>query len=514
MDKKIRPLLFAFLAFSITSCTLPLLPDNTNNGTKINNIRNPIGNSENEFSVKTVTVSYLKRKLSDFITNDKGAKLVKEINYGRFKHILSLSTALTDDPLTLQTVLDYPEVQHRIEIDPGFAAYLNSLIPDSNPTEQLGRIAFVTYRNGGGGGFQDIYVMNADGSNPVNITALSSDPALAPENGLKISPDKTKIFFMSVKDGLYKGFIINTDGSGLKDLGEISFGNLAEWSPDSTRVAFLSSRNGEFHPNIYIANASDGITFKLMNDPNLSVQDYLHWSPNSTKIAFKRVFQGKYLLYVVDALEGSVPIDLTTGLVNIEYAENAQWSPDGTKLAFESYVSVPGTGLMGEISVINASGGSASVNLTNDNLDDYSPTWSPDGTKIAYDSYGDYNGTGNENGDICIISPNGAGKANLTNSTTENSNPVWSPDSSKIAFHFIPEGGDQQIYVMNHDGTNPVPVSDPAVRSHYPVWSPEGSKLLFASNSNSDIYIANPDGSGFTNLTPDSEADEFPFWIN
>ena len=67
-----------------------------------------------------------------------------------------------------------------------------------------GKIAFVSTRDGN----EEIYVMNADGSNQTNIT---NNPAgdLLP----CFSPDGTKIAFTSWRDGDYEIYVMKADGS-------------------------------------------------------------------------------------------------------------------------------------------------------------------------------------------------------------------------------------------------------------------------------------------------------------
>lgn len=68
----------------------------------------------------------------------------------------------------------------------------------------LGKIAFQSNRDGS----WDIYVMNADGSDPTRLThnqALDKSPTW--------SPDGQKIAFYSDRDGNYQIYVMNADGS-------------------------------------------------------------------------------------------------------------------------------------------------------------------------------------------------------------------------------------------------------------------------------------------------------------
>src|SRR5207245_1256531 len=109
-----------------------------------------------------------------------------------------------------------------------------------------GQIAFYSPSDNGGVG--DIYVMNADGSGQVkltNMTASDADPAW--------SPDGTKIAFNSSRDGNVEVYVLNADGSGLRNLTNNPAGDLRPaWSPDGSKIAFLRNLD------IYVMNV-DGL---------------------------------------------------------------------------------------------------------------------------------------------------------------------------------------------------------------------------------------------------------------
>jgi Tol biopolymer transport system component len=106
------------------------------------------------------------------------------------------------------------------------------------------------------------------------------------------------------------------------------------------------------------------------------------WSPDGTKIAFVSYRDGNAELYVMNA-DGQNPVRLTNN--NVEDLQ-PDWSPDGTKLAFsraagcDSYSGFCYYGLW----IMNVDGSNATP-ITGGAADN-SPSWSPDGLWIAYGS--------------------------------------------------------------------------------------------------------------------------------
>jgi len=128
--------------------------------------------------------------------------------------------------------------------------------------------------------------------------------------------------------------------------------------------------------------------------------------------------------------------------------------------------------------------------------------------KIVFSSHRD------GNNEIYVMDADGSGQTRLTNNPAIDEFPDWSPDRSQIAFHTNRDGGNYEVYVIDADGggltrliTNPAYDAEPA-------WSPDGSKIAFASNRDGDfeIYVMNTNGSGQTNLTGSAGGDSLPSW--
>lgn len=88
---------------------------------------------------------------------------------------------------------------------------------------------------------RDIWTMNTDGTNPVNLTKNSSFNYWG-----RFSPNGTRIVYTSYFSGSYDVFIMNADGSGQTRLAgnSASFDAQPSFSPDGSRIVFTTQRNG------------------------------------------------------------------------------------------------------------------------------------------------------------------------------------------------------------------------------------------------------------------------------
>jgi len=103
--------------------------------------------------------------------------------------------------------------------------------------------------------------MNADGS---GLTRLTNDPDR--DAGPIWSPDSSRIAFTSERDGNVELYVMSADGSGLARLtNDPGFDVPAAWSPDGSRIAFVSDRDGNLE--IYVMNADGSSQTRLTNSP-------------------------------------------------------------------------------------------------------------------------------------------------------------------------------------------------------------------------------------------------------
>src|SRR5207247_8008882 len=106
------------------------------------------------------------------------------------------------------------------------------------------------------------------------------------------------------------------------------------------------------------------------------------------------------------------------------------------------------------------------------------------------------------NQDIYVMNADGSGVSRLTNTPATDIDPAWSPDGRRIAFASDGDGTHRiyDIYVMNADGSGVTRLTNDPVTAWGPAWSPDGTKIAFESyrDGNGEIYVMMPDGSAGT----------------
>lgn len=186
----------------------------------------------------------------------------------------------------------------------------------------------------------DIYVANADGSDPKRLTTdrVDHNPAW--------SPDGTQIAYVYGYGDDQQIRVMNADGSDVRELtSDHGFHSFPTWSPDGSQIAYVGFEGT--NANIYVMSADGSGSHRVTDDP--AHEDAPAWSPDGRLIAFTSEGGSRDPGIYTMSPDG-------TGVT--EWAHDPDpanlgiaWSPDGSKMAL---VSIRGPGNDRNVYVLDA----------------------------------------------------------------------------------------------------------------------------------------------------------------
>jgi len=310
-------------------------------------------------------------------------------------------------------------------------------ITQSQAASQFELVSTIAFSSTRDSGRLQIYLIDPDGTNVRQLTEIEDNgfAALSP-NGKKIVFDSNRLRLPTEPNNTSDLFLMNTDGT---EQTYLIRGSSATWSPDSKNIAYHASASGEglpIKPDPGAATSDSDIFVANVDDLLASVAG----SQNITN-------------------NGSDTID-----------DDPDWSPDGTKIAFTSHPPSdnPINPIHAEIYVINPDG-TGLTRLTFNNYEERAPSWSPDGSRIVFMArVGTHGGNGFE---ICVMNADGTNFVQLTDNAVFEGTPTFSPDGQKIVWgRDVGAGQGQELFLMNADGTNQMQLTDTLGVNVFPNW--------------------------------------------
>jgi eukaryotic-like serine/threonine-protein kinase len=370
-----------------------------------------------------------------------------------------------------------------------------------------------------------------------------------------LSPDGKSFVYASNQSGNLDLYLQRVGGKNQTNLTKDSEANDSQpaFSPDGEHIAFRSEREPE---GIYLMEAT-GENVRRISDSGF----HPSWSPDGKEIVYSSAGRDTPDIRNTNPSELWI-VNVETGarrmLIKTDAMQPA-WSPNGRRIAY--WFMPPNVG-RSDIATIASAGGEPVV-ITKDASTNWNPVWSPDGKFLYFAS--DRSGNMNfwrvrvdeETGQLlsepeAVVTPSKFsrhlnfsrdGKRMIYVQTDNQSNiqavgfdarsekptgePVWitrgdrqvarpelSPDGRQFVMR-LPRRTQDDIVLVNRDGTNWRDLTNDKFFDRYPRWSPDGKKIAFVSDRSGvyEIWMIDADGTNLRQLTfGSSPGTSFPIW--
>ncbi|MBZ4220509.1 MAG: Tol-Pal system beta propeller repeat protein TolB [Chlorobium sp.] len=259
------------------------------------------------------------------------------------------------------------------------------------------KIVFVSNKNG----FKEVYECDFDGYGVQQLTnakSIAMNPTL--------SPDGRSLAYISFAPGRPTLYIRDLAGGTIASVGKSGVSIDPGWRNNSEVAATLSLDGNQA---IYLVKTDGSFSKRVTNNKSIDISPA--FSPDGTRMAFVSSRNGLPQIFIQDIQSGLVKRLTFSGRYNTQ----PSWSPLGDKIAYTTWEK------NGEINifVINTDG-SGLLQLTQNNGENKSPSWSPDGEMIVYTS----NRQGKEK--MYVMSSKGGNERLLLQSDDLQTQPSWS----------------------------------------------------------------------------------------
>jgi TolB protein len=185
-------------------------------------------------------------------------------------------------------------------------------------------------------------------------------------------------------------------------------------APDGRSIVYrVNPDPASDHADLWVIDRDGSDPRRLTTDPALDNWSPA-WSPDGSRVAFASIRDGGTLRVWTVAPDGTDPRPVTRG-----HGEYPDWSPDGSRIVFAA---PPLDAGFYDLWIVDAEGATDPVPLVADAGTQFSPAWSPDGEWIAYQSEVE------DRWELWIIRPDGSNSRRVSPAGQDGVWPAWSPD--------------------------------------------------------------------------------------
>jgi hypothetical protein len=244
------------------------------------------------------------------------------------------------------------------------------------------------------------------------------------------------------------------------------FGSSPRWSPDGTKLAYVSERDG--NADLYSVDAN-GINEERLTQ-NAVPDLHPSWTKDGLAIIFQRGTGANAEIYSLDPVS-----DVARRLTRNRRPDyDPATAPSGRWIVF---------GRSGHLFKMTLAG-KRLKRLTTGPARDTEPAWSPAGDGIVF-----VRSEGSES-DLYLVNTNGRGLKRLTATAGRGeSSPAWSPGGDKIVFRACASSPAAcQLYVVNADGSGERPLAAPGIDGEQPDW--QALPATRSWNADADFLLA------------------------
>lgn len=274
------------------------------------------------------------------------------------------------------------------------------------------------------------------------------------------------------------------------------------WSSHDNKILFFGNIFGLDGYDLYAVDSSGGVATMLMRDSLAKGSPVL--SPDGNKIAYLAAQLGRLLccahVWVMN-IDGTGARDLTPFFSNWEYL---RWSPDSRTIIFDGGIEDSGF-VNYQIVAANVETGKL-TQLTKGNFGNRDASYLADGKRIACLSgriRTDYGGK------VFLMNPDGTNPVPIDTTRTASADPRPSPTQNKLLFVWGLGGeSDAGVYSVNVDSV-PVPVERSLFHYvyrgdyiNYSQWSPDGNSILYVNgDGKKDLLLMDQEGGNTQRVT-------------